>query len=291
MTLHALVEAAWRDHADQSEAVAARLADALALLQGPQDYAPFTRLVTHVYGEHLGQWQRGIDLLESASRLPAFAPGSDADAAVRRGIAVLRLGSGEHAALDRLAVEDRTYALAAAADALGARGDVATAVDFLEQALACAPASLPGDHPAARALAICGNNLSAVLEGKSGLSPDETGAMLAAAACGLRFWKLAGTWLEEERAHYQLARCQLRAGDAAAARTSIDGCIDVCERNDAPPFERFFGHAVRALAARAQGDDAAFEASRRAALAQYALVPEGDRTWCARELGEIGGAA
>ena len=114
--------------------------------------------------------------------------------------------------------------------------------------------------------------------------------MVDAARCGLRYWTLVGTWLEEERAHYQLARCELRAGDAGAALASIDRCIEVCERNGAPPFELFFGHAVRAIAARARGDDAAFAASRSAALAQYARVPDDERKWCSRELGEIGGA-
>lgn len=288
MTLDAFLEAAWRDHGDRAEDVAARLPDALAMLQRPQDFAPFARLVTHVYGEHLGQWQRGVELLEASARLPAFAPGTDAEAALRRSTAALRLGAGDRSALERLADEDRAYALAIAADALGARGDIARAIDCLGQALARAPASLSKEHPAARALAICGNNLSAVLEGRPALSPAETDAMLAAAECGLRYWKLVGTWLEEERALYQLARCHLRAGDAAAARASIERCIDVCERNDAPPFERFFGHAVRALAARAQGDGAAFEAGRRAALSHYAAIAEADRRWCARERDELG---
>jgi hypothetical protein len=288
MTLQELVEAGWRDHADRPEDVAARLAAALPLLREPDDYAPFVRLVAHVYGEHLGEWQRGIELLEASTRLPSFAPATTASAAVQRGVATLRLASGDRSAVQGLADADRAYAFASAADALAARGDFPMAIAFLGQALACATAPPPKDHPAGRALAVCGNNVSAALEGKPELSPEERTAMLAAAECGLRYWKLAGTWLEEERAHYQLARCQLRAGDAAAARASIDRCIDVCERNDAPPFERFFGHAVRALAARAQGDGASFEAGRREALAHYAAIQEADRRWCTRERDELG---
>jgi tetratricopeptide (TPR) repeat protein len=288
MTLHALIEAGWRDHGDRPEDVAARLAGALPLLGQPDDYPPFVRLLTHVYGEHLGEWQRGVELLEASTRLPSFAPATAVLAAVQRGVATLRLGGGDRSAVQGLTDADRAYAFASAADALAARGELPTAIDYLGQALGCAPTAPARDHPAIRALAVCGNNVSAALEGKPELSPAERTAMLAAADCGLRYWKLAGTWLEEERAHYQLARCQLRAGDAAAARASIDRCIDVCERNDAPPFERFFGHAVRALAARAHGDHAAFAAGRRAALAEYARVPEADRRWCARERDELG---
>jgi hypothetical protein len=283
-----LIEAGWRDHGDRPEDVAARLAGALPLLGRPDDYLPFVRLLTHVYGEHLGEWQRGVELLEASTRLPSFASATAASAAVQRGVATLRLGGGDRSAVQGLTDSDRAYAFASAADALAARGELPTATDYLGQALGCASTAPARDHPAIQALAVCGNNVSAVLEGKPELSPAERTAMLVAADCGLRYWKLAGTWLEEERAHYQLARCQLRAGDAAAARASIDRCIDVCERNGAPPFERFFGHAVRALAARAQGDHAVFAAGRCAALAEYALVPEADRRWCARECDELG---
>ena len=37
-----------------------------------QHVPAFARLVTHLFGEHLGQWQRGIRLLEGLRRLPAF---------------------------------------------------------------------------------------------------------------------------------------------------------------------------------------------------------------------------
>jgi hypothetical protein len=103
----------------------------------------------------------------------------------------------------------------------------------------------------------------------------------------LRYWKLAGTWLEEERAEYQLARSQLRAEDLNAALASTERCIAVCTRNRAPPFELFFGHAVRALVQRAKGDSSAFAESRRAALEQYALVPADEQKWCEREYKEL----
>lgn len=193
MTLRALIEEGWRDHGDQPEDVAVRLAGALPLLGQPDDYPPFVRLLTHVYGEHLGEWQRGVGLLEASTRLPSFAPATAASAAVRRGVAALRLGGGDRSAVLGLSDADRAHAFASAADALAARGDLPTAIDYLGQALACASAPIPRDHP-----------------------------------------------------------------------------------------------AIRALAARAQGDDAAFEAGRRTALAHYALVPEDDRRWCARERDEIG---
>ena len=102
-----------------------------------------------------------------------------------------------------------------------------------------------------RILAAGGNNLAVALEAKVDRSPSETHAMLAAAEAALTYWKQAGTWLEEERAQYRLARSRLQAGEPAAAVQSAECCVAVCERNGAPPFERFFAHSVLACARRA----------------------------------------
>ena len=112
--------------------------------------------------------------------------------------------------------------------------------------------------------------------------------MVVAAEGGLKYWKLAGTWLEHERAEYRLARSLLQAGEPARAAASARRCIDVCEANDAPAFERFFGWAVLAIAQRSQGDIPAFEASRQQALGQYAMIAPDDQKWCDAERKELG---
>jgi len=288
MTLGSLIEEAWRDHADHPEVVATRLADALPQVERPEDIAPFVRIAVHVHGEHLGDWQRGVRLLLSLRESRAFdGTGATADP-LARGIAALRAFGSEPSALAGLSDDDGAYALAIAASALVARKQWAPAIDAFDRAAATASRGLARDHPAVRAMAVCGNNVAAALEAKPDLDTAEQRAMLDAAAAGLKYWKLSGTWLEEERAEYQLSRCLLRAGRLPAARASIERCIDVCARNDAPAFELFFGHAVKALVSRAEGDAAGFDSARRAALEQYARVPEGERAWCDREFRDLG---
>lgn len=287
MTLTDFVADGWRDHGDQAEAVAARIAESLHLVAAPADVAPFVRLLTHVYGEHLGEWQRGVELLESIQRSPACDGTALALGPIERGIAMLRIASGDDAAAAPLAPADRAYAFAVAADAVAVRGDLPRGLELFDRALAEVPADVANDHAAVCALAISGNNLSAALETRDTLDARESDAMVKAAEAGLRYWTLAGTWLEEERAEYQLARCLLKAGRLVAAREHIDRCIAICGQNDAPAFERFFGHAVRAIVARAEGDGAAFEDHRRAALERYALVPDDERSWCERERSEL----
>jgi tetratricopeptide (TPR) repeat protein len=150
---------------------------------------------------------------------------------------------------------------------------------------------LPEKHPAIRSLAVAGNNLSAELEEKPQLTDGERAAMLLAAETGLTYWTLAGTWLEEERALSQLARCLLRAGEVERAREHIERAIGVCAANDAPAWDRFFARSVQALVERARGNDEGYLEARAAALAAYEEMPGDERAWCTRELGELGEGA
>jgi hypothetical protein len=58
----------------------------------------------------------------------------------------------------------------------------------------------------------------------------------------------------------------------------------VCDANDAPAFERFFGAAALARAQHDAGDRSAFERSRDAARAHYDCLPDDERSACEAEL-------
>ena len=284
MPFDAFLEAAWNDHGDRPREVADRLAASLDTITAPEHVAQYARIVTHVYGEHLGEWARGVGLLRSLRELPAFDRSPAAEGAVARGIGALRYVEGDARALEALSQDDRIAAIATAASAFAGLGEFKRALDAYAQALALADAGLPEGSPALRALAIGGNNLAAALEEKRDRDDAETQGMVAAAQSGLDYWKRAGTWFEEERAHWRLAKCLLAAGRPREAVASAVRCVEVCDRNEAPAFERFFGHAALALAHRESGDAEAFGASRRHAFACYEQVPDGERTWCEADL-------
>ena len=284
----ALLQAGWREHGDLTLDVAERLAASLHLVQTPTHCAPFVRLLTHVYGEHLGLWDRGVELL-GALRDSSVAADVAAARSIDVSIATLRYSAGEAAAVDALSAQDRISALAAASSALIARDDLTRAIAAYEQALRSAEDEATPGVLAMRGLAAGGNNLAVALEGKRDRSAAESRAMLVAAEAGLEYWKRVGTWLEEERAEYRLARSQLQAGEAMAATRSAQRCLSVCQGNDAPPFERFFAHAILALARRASGDATAFEAQRRLAAECVEQVAEGERKWFESDLAELAG--
>ena len=287
MTLDAFLETAWSEHADHPQDVADRLQASQHLVQLPDHVPPYARLVTHVFGEHLGQWDRGVDLLESLRRLPAFDGGVAASSAVNRGIATLRYAGGDSAALDALAVEDRVAALAGAASAFTGHNAFARALAAYSEALRIGENGLPAASLAIRALAIGGNNLAAALEEKKDRDSAETAGMINAAEAALKYWKKAGTWLEEERAEYRLTRSLLAGGLHGAAVVSALRCIAVCERNNAPAFEQFFGYAALALAQRQGGDHRSFEISRIRAQHLLEQVAPEERQWCEADRSQL----
>jgi len=288
MNFDAFLETAWSDHGDRPQEVADRLASSLHVVEAPEHIPPFARLLTHVYGEHLGQWSRGIDLLEAMRALPGFDGSEVAEGVLSRNIATLRYAGGDAAALTSLDVADRAFVLASAAAAFAGRGEHMRGVAAYSEALRLANSGLPPGSAAVRALAIGGNNLATALEEKKDRDAAETEGMLVAAQGGLTYWKQAGTWLEEERAEYRLTRSQLQARRAKDAIESARRCVDVCERNDAPAIETFFGYVVLALAQRADGDATAFAASRQRALALLEQVPEDEKRYCQSDLADLG---
>ncbi len=286
MTFDEMLEQAWNDHADHAAAVADRLVAAAATITSAEQLAPFARIVTHVFGEHLGDCERGVSLLNSLRRLPAYTDTPEAGGIVTRGVATLRFLGGDGTAATALALEDRASALATAASALSARNEYRRALDAYADGVRLAP-SLPPNSPAFRALAIGGNNLAVALEEKAGRTDYETAGMVAAARGGLAFWRKAGTWLEEERALYRLARSLLAAGQPGEAVLCAQQCAQICESNDAPAFERFFASAVLARALREDGRSGDYRKVRHDALNWFDTVPDDEREWCESDLAEL----
>ncbi|TAG48292.1 MAG: hypothetical protein EAZ30_06905 [Betaproteobacteria bacterium] len=285
---NAFIESAWNDHADDPKAVAARLQSSTQLINAAEYVAPFARITTHVFGEHLGRWSEGITLLQSLRSLSAWdvtAHGGVID----RNVAALRFcdtsdQATASAALQTFSLEDKISVLATAAACLAGAGQSDRAAPTLDAAIELADTGLKDGSPAFRALAIAGNNIAGTLEELPARDAAQTAMMLKAANAGVRFWTLAGTWLETERAYYRLANSLIAANQPAEAIEAATRCIDICEKNTAPAFEKFFGHAMKAIAARAAGKPVEFDAARMTAMAQYEAVPDDEKSWCKREL-------
>lgn len=287
MDFKTFIDKAWDDHATDTEAVANRLDDGLALVVDESQLNQLMNLGQHVHGEHLGQWRRGVAFVERLTILPAYAPGGTSGQARARTIASLRLAAAEEAQLDALSPSDRVRVLAMAGSSLAER-DTARASTLLQQALDLAQrAGLPDTDPVNRVLAATGNNLACALEDKPIRSAEERALMILAAQTARHYWAIAGTWLETERAEYRLANTWLRAGDLARAREHAQACLEIVAANGGAALERLFGWEALGLIERAAGNASGHAQALARAREAFAELDESDRSWCAASLEKL----
>ncbi|MBQ0935236.1 hypothetical protein [Ideonella paludis] len=290
----AFIDAAWSEHTVDPEGVAQRLSlKGAALATQPADVLALLRLTAHLWGEHLGRWAEGVAQLRTWAALPAWDGGPSLQDALACHVAALQWCEGRSDALRGLSSPQVVTALAYAAAAMTGRKELARAVTAYGMAVEEVEdedglTQWPHEAPVWRALAVAGNNLAAELEELPSRSPAESAAMVQAAQGGLMAWRLAGTWLQEERAEYRLSCSLLKAGRSRDALVAAQRCAALCQANDAPPFERFFAFAAQAQAYRAASDTAGFESSRQEALRWYALTPADERQWCESDRQALG---
>lgn len=292
MSLDAFVSQGWADHAGDALGVMARFPAGIALVTEVRHLAPFAALVTHVSAEHLGRYVEGIALLTGLQKVPLYDARTPEGKAVLRSMAVLHLCAGNLAESARCetaagsggafpAASDRIRVLAVASSALAGQHRIEEASAMFSEALALAAYGPSSADPAARAMAVTGNNLASELEQRKPLAPRERALMLEAARAGRRFWQIAGTWHEVERAEYRLAQSHLAAGDAESAVAHAAHCLAIVEANGNEPGEAFFAREVSCLARRAAGDAAGATSEREAAAAVLPSIEDAEfRAMC-----------
>ncbi len=277
MTLQEFVQKGWADHGSDPEGVFARLPEGLELATEPAHLAQLANLALHVSAE-LGRWEDGIAFLDRLQSHPAFHRGAPEGLSVFRAKAVLYLAAGSIEEAERCQEEcragsalppasERIRVLATAAAAVAAQGRTPDSRTWFREALRLAAYGPDREDPASRALAVSGNNLACELEMRPSRTPEETALMIEAAEAGLRFWSVAGTWLETERAHYRLSNSLRIAGDAPGALEHAERCRAIVEENGGGAFERFYAEEALALARLHSGDREAAGRARDAAAA------------------------
>jgi len=284
MSFEHFLQTAWNDHAQDSAAVANRLHEGIALLEKTEQIPPLARLVVHVTGEHLGEWDRGLELIEQLRQSAQPPEGSDAESALARSKAILSLCRGD-ALPAGFSASDRVRILATAAGSLASHAQIATAEKFFREANKVAR-TLGKTDSAQRDLAVTCNNLAAALEEKKDRTFRESELMLIAAHASRRQWELAGGWLEVLRAEYRIAMSFLSAGKPSDACRHAELALEVGVANSAPPIELFFAEEAHALAQHARGEEG-WRGSVEAAGRHFSAVSPEDQAWCEAILGKL----
>lgn len=281
---------AWTDHATDSAAVAERLrGQALAFITEESRVVPLAHLAQHVYGDHLGRWTDGLAFLDQVAALPV-TQGAAAQTVARFQHA-LKLAGGLADGRAALDPSERIRVTALAAAQLGAHGAARSHALLDEGAAAAERAALADKDPAHRNLAIAGNGIAATLEEVAGRSDAQTRLMLRAAQVARRFWALAGTWVETERADYRLAMSHLQAGQLPQARQHAQDCLEVVQANGNVPLETFFGWEALGRVERAAGNATGHARAVAQAEAAFAGLDDGDKGWCQVSLDQLKAAA
>lgn len=287
MTIDDVVSKGWADHAEDAEGVFGRLQQSLPLVTERKHLPMFANLAVHVSGEHLGRWADGVSLLERLERLPAYDATSPEGKAVARSKAILHFAAGDTPAAERCLAagktggevpegSDRARTLAVAASALAGQKRVAEARAMFEEAVKSASYGPTRSDPAAKALAITGNNLAVELENRSTRTKEEDALMVRAAEVALQYWEIAGGWMEIQGAHYRLAHSLRRAGRGREALDHAKTCLAIIEHNGGGAAETFFAHEVTAHAQLVSGDRHAARSTRAKAAALLPQIDDAD---------------
>lgn len=268
--LEDFVNKALEIHPDRPAEAAALLREAAAVLataEAAQQQA-WLRAAEHVL---LGHLTDGPGL---AALLPAGAT---------RARAAIALAAGREPDWQDLAPAERIRACYNAALARTRCRDFAGLGALLRRAEALAAEGEPG-----RAWAAMANNVASDL--RYYLKPGDTeaaAAMLEAARLAREAWQRAGSWLEVERADWQLAMCAAAAGAGAAALQAAEACVQACQHNEADDYECCFAYQSLGLAALAAGD-AALAQRAHALMAERVLqLGGGDRVYADGCLAEL----
>jgi hypothetical protein len=114
--------------------------------------------------------------------------------------------------------------------------------------------------------------------------------MLRAAEASLVWWRISGSWREEERAHYRCAMSHRAAGNRLAALVHGERCLAIvlahpAENGSPEPGEVFFAHLALASIRRDAGDAPGGRDSRERAAAELPRIEDaGFRSYAAGEL-------
>ena len=284
MSFDQFVQKAWRDHGHDVKGVAARLRGAREWMTEPAHVAPLTRLIVHVFGEHLGDWDGAQRELQRLGQHALSQHDDAARSALRVAYGALTCAQGKSLPSAGLTTEERVSALCSGSAVALGRNELHQGSELFDAALALVQLGTPGASSFYRPLAVAANNLASALGEMVGRSPAQNAQMLRAAQVSRVYWEKAGGWLEIERAEYLLAKSNLRAGQTSLARPHAIACLSICQVNQAPDFELFFAHEMLATVARALNQREECDREMAQAAAVFARLSADDQAACKGDL-------
>ncbi len=279
MTFENFVTQAWSEHAANPVAVAERMYSAIDLIESPDQVPPLAQLVTHIFGEHLGQWEDGIQLLKEIQAQEHVCGDQEAEVAIRRAVATLQVAGDTLDSVEEFSLSDQIRIFASASSALAGQGYFDRGSRFFRIALTKVSGKLKAGDPAYRVMAATANSMACNLEEKRERTADEIDLMIMAAEASRTYWEKAGTWLEVERAEYRMAMSFLKADEPDLALQHAHACLEICASHRASPDEFFWAYEAIARVEYARSNLAAYDEALRQAEQLIVKAGQGQHSW------------
>jgi hypothetical protein len=279
MSFEEYLSNAWSIHAENPKKVAEEFKANFSLMQTEDDVMSMARLIVHVCGGHLGEWQKGSDLLLKLKNNATIKDRS----LMNRYVAILNLGNNPNISIDNFSISDQVQIYSSTASALISLGGMKNGAKFLDKA-ASLVIELTKEDAAYKAVAIAGNSIACDLEDKTNRTQSDIDLMIAASKIGRKFWEIAGTWIEIERAEYRLSQTYFQANEFENSLLHAMKCVEIVTNNGALPLEKVFAYEAVMMANKALGQHELAEKAKSEMEKYFEELPSEDKVWCKKSL-------
>ena len=267
---------AWSTHATDPRKVADEFKQNFNLMESADDVMSMTRLIVHVCGEHLGEWTKGIELLRKLKNNATINDPSE----MNRYMAILNLGNNPYTSIDNFSPSDQARIYASTSSALANLGGLKNSEKFLKLASEIISTQLSSEDAANKALAMAGNNIACSLEDKIERDGAEVQLMILAATLARKYWEIAGTWKEVERAEYRLSKTFFKAGIFDKSLIHAKNCLEINSQNQNEALEVFFGLEALALVEKAMKNQTGLKIAVEKLKEVYSKLSAEDQVFC-----------
>ena len=280
MTFSEYLNHAWNIHPTESSKLLSEFKQHFYLIETEENINDLAHLITHVSGEHLAKYKVGLDLVEELSRHSKLSDKK----MINRFMAILSLAEDSQTQVEHFSESDQLRIFALTAAALAPHQETERAETYLKTATERALLNLKKDDPAFRTIAASSNSIASNLEEKSELNLLQKNLMITAANMARRFWEIAGTWKEVERAEYRLAYSHKKAQQFDKALAHASTCIEIIAENGSDPFELFFGYEALGLVEKERGNPVGFKTAGEKMRSLYEQINPDLQVWCSDSL-------
>ena len=132
MAFDKYIDNAWNQHAENAAMIAEGFKQGIALLTEPSQVTQLANLVTHVYGEHLGQFDRGLDFINQLMTHSLAADKEQKELLVYR--AILQVSADNKISLEQFSISEQVRILATSASISAGLGKITGAAELFEKA-------------------------------------------------------------------------------------------------------------------------------------------------------------